>query len=124
AVVVAEDPYTAEDAAELVALDIDDRTPVLNAEDDDAPVVADLRVGFGDVQGAFRDADHVVTLDFEVGRHSAVPLEPRTLSVAYSAGTLDIYGATKVPVFNRQVLATLLGIDENAIRMHAVDAGG
>src|SRR5690606_12094408 len=71
AVVVAEDPYTAEDAAELVALDIDDRTPVLNAEDDDAPVVADLRVGFGDVQGAFRDADHVVTLDFEVGRHSA-----------------------------------------------------
>jgi carbon-monoxide dehydrogenase large subunit/6-hydroxypseudooxynicotine dehydrogenase subunit gamma len=37
---------------------------------------------------------------------------------------LSIFGMTKVPVFNRDVLAAMLGIDENLIHVHAVDAGG
>ena len=31
---------------------------------------------------------------------------------------------TKVPVFNRDLLASMLGVDETLIRVHAVDAGG
>ena len=31
---------------------------------------------------------------------------------------------TKVPVFNRDLLACLLGMDETLIRVHGVDAGG
>jgi carbon-monoxide dehydrogenase large subunit len=123
AVVLAEDAYLAEDAAELVKVESVEEPVVLDAS---GPVAADFSLGYGDVQQAFADAAHVATLTFDVGRHSAVPMEPRALVVDIDAtGTnLDIYGATKVPVFNRNVLAGLLGWDESAIRMHAVDAGG
>lgn len=127
AVVVAEDPYVAEDAAELVEIDIDERDVLLDV-DSAAPedVVADFSLGFGDVESAFEQADRVVSLDFTVGRHTAVPMEPRALVVDYTTvtGGLEIFGATKVPVFNRQVLASLLDIDQSSIRMHAMDAGG
>jgi len=123
AVVLAEDAYLAEDAAELVEVESVEEPVVL---DGSGPVAAEFSLGYGDVEQAFADAAHVTTLTFDVGRHSAVPMEPRALLVDIDAtGTsLDIYGATKVPVFNRNVLAGLLGWDESAIRMHAVDAGG
>lgn len=127
AVVVAEDAYVAEDAAELIEIDIDDREPILDVDTaGDACVVADFGLGFGDADEAFAGAAHVIGMDFSVGRHTAVPMEPRALTVSYSAATdsMEIFGATKVPVFNRQVLAGLLDMDQSTIRMHAVDAGG
>ncbi|MQA01633.1 MAG: molybdopterin-dependent oxidoreductase [Streptosporangiales bacterium] len=127
AVVVADDPYVAEDASGLVTVDIDDRDPLVDVDDaTEADVVADFGLGYGDVDTAFGRAAHVVAMDVAVGRHTAVPMEPRALTVEYQPATdsLSVYGATKVPVFNRQVLAGLLGMDESAIRMHAVDAGG
>lgn len=127
AVVVAEDAYVAEDAAELIEIDIDDREPILDVDTaGDACVVADFGMGFGDADEAFAGAAHVIGMDFSVGRHTAVPMEPRALTVSYSAATdsMEIFGATKVPVFNRQVLAGLLDMDQSTIRMHAVDAGG
>lgn len=127
AVVVAEDPYVAEDAAELVAVEIEELDVVLDAcTAGSEHVVADFSLGFGDVESAFEQADRIIALDFTVGRHTAVPMEPRALVVDYASATgeLDIFGATKVPVFNRQVLARLLDVDESTIRMHAMDVGG
>ncbi len=136
AVVLAEDPYAAEDAAELVDLDIDEAPPVLDAVTAAGPgapqlfgagnVAADFTLGFGDVDAAFERAATVVEAQIEIGRHTAVPLEPRALlaDVDPAAGTLSIYGMTKVPVFNRDVLAGLLGMPEDLIHVHAVDAGG
>lgn len=126
AVVVAEDAYTAEDAAELVGPEIGDLDVRLDAGADDAEVVADFRLGFGDVEAAFGAATHVVVTEVRIGRHTAVPMEPRALSVDYTPATdsLEVYGATKVPVFNQGLLADLLGIDRSRIRLHAVDAGG
>ncbi|MFD1049413.1 xanthine dehydrogenase family protein molybdopterin-binding subunit, partial [Kibdelosporangium lantanae] len=65
-------------------------------------------------------------MEFDVGRHSAVPMEPRALlaDVDPASGVLSIYGMTKVPVFNRDVLAAMLDVDENLIHVHAMDAGG
>jgi carbon-monoxide dehydrogenase large subunit/6-hydroxypseudooxynicotine dehydrogenase subunit gamma len=116
AVVLAEDAYAAEPGP--VLLDA--------AAADDERIAADFSLGYGDVDAAFAQAAHVVSWEVTVGRHTAVPMEPRALVVDYTAGTgtLDIFGATKVPVFNRQVLADLLGIDAESIRMHAMDAGG
>lgn len=127
AVVVAEDPYAAEDGAELVELDIDPTDVLLEATD--APperIAADFTLGYGEVDAAFEAADHVVEWEFDIGRHSAVPMEPRSLVVEHVAATdsLEVFGATKVPVFNRGVLAGLLDMDPASIRMHAVDAGG
>ena len=127
AVVVAEDPYAAEDGAELVEVDVEPEDVLLDAVNASAEqVAADFTLGYGDVEEAFARAERVVSWDFEVARHTAVPMEPRALVVDYSpaTGSLDVFGATKVPVFNRQVLADLMGVDPELIRMHAVDAGG
>ncbi len=136
AVVLAEDPYAAEDAAELVDVDIEEEPAVLDAAAAASPgspalyaagnVAADFTLGYGDVEAAFAGAARVVQIDVEIGRHSGVPLEPRTLLADVDPGTgaLSIFGMTKVPVFNRDVLAALLGIDETLIHVPAVDAGG
>ena len=136
AVLLAEDPYAAEDAAELVDIDIEEAPAVLDAAAAaraGAPrlfaagnVAADFTLGYGDVEASFARAARVVQIDIEIGRHSGVPLEPRALlaEVDPLTGALSIYGMTKVPVFNRDLLASLLGIDETLIHVHAVDAGG
>src|SRR5262249_26558750 len=88
AVVVAGDSYAAEDAAELVDIDIDAEPAVLDAAAAARPgsprlfpagnVAADFTLGYGDTGAAFRQAAHVVEIDVAIGRHSGVPLEPRT----------------------------------------------
>ena len=136
AVVVAGDPYLAEDAAELVDIDIEPGPAVLDARAAAGPgapelhpggnVAAEFTLGFGDVAAAFATAARVVQVELDIGRHGAVPLEPRTLLADPDpvTGALDIFGMTKVPVFNRDLLAALLGMDETLIHVHAVDAGG
>jgi aerobic carbon-monoxide dehydrogenase large subunit len=136
AVVVAADPYAAEDAAELVGVEIEERPAVLDAAaaaDPGSPrlfaegnAAADFRLGFGDVDAAFRRAAAVVEMSIEIGRHTGMPLEPRALLACPdpATGGLEIFGMTKVPVFNQGVLASLLGIDAGLIHVHAIDAGG
>jgi carbon-monoxide dehydrogenase large subunit len=124
AAVVAEDPYLAEDAAEAVSVEVEELPPVLDAAAAE-PVMA-VHAGYGDVDAAFAAADHVVELSLSVQRHAAVPLEPRALLAAYDAGrdALEIWGSTKVPVFNRDVLAGMLGMPAYRIHAHAMDVGG
>jgi carbon-monoxide dehydrogenase large subunit len=124
AVVLAEDPYVAEDAAELVEMDIAELPVVV--ETVQGTCAAEFELGYGDVDKAFAAAEHIVEVEFDVGRHSAVPMEPRALlaDVDPATGVLRIYGMTKVPVFNRDVLAAMLDVDENLIHVHAMDAGG
>ena len=84
AVVFASDAYVAEDAADLVTVEIEELPVIMSA---DAPVgefapgldtePLAVRKGYGDVEAAFRDAHAVVALELAVGRHSGVPLETR-----------------------------------------------
>ncbi|MET0235633.1 MAG: xanthine dehydrogenase family protein molybdopterin-binding subunit [Kibdelosporangium sp.] len=124
AVVLADDPYEAEDIAEQVEIEIDE-LPVL-VRTGDGVKAAEFELGYGDAGQAFRKAAHVVEIEFDVGRHSAVPLEPRALlaDVDRATGALMVFGMTKVPVFNRDVLSRMLGIDENLIHVQAMDTGG
>jgi carbon-monoxide dehydrogenase large subunit len=136
AVVVAEDAYAAEDAAELVDIDIDPLPPVLTAAAataDGAPllfpagnVAAELSMGYGDTGAGFARAAYVAETEIAIGRHTAVPLEPRALLAEPDprTGGLSITGMTKVPVFNSGVLAGMLGIDETLIHVRAIDTGG
>jgi CO/xanthine dehydrogenase Mo-binding subunit len=130
AVVVGDDPYACEDAAELVEIDITEQPAVLDANSGarggPGTVAAELTRGYGDTDAAFARARHVVEIELAVGRHSGVPLEPRCLLAVPGPerGRLDIFGMTKVPVWNRDLLADMLGVDETLIRVHAVDAGG
>ena len=137
AVVLAEDPYLAEDAAELIRVEYEELPVVLDARaaiEADAPQLVDglgnetatLRMGYGEIEEAFRNAAHVVETEVKVGRHSGVPLETRGLVAEYDAGSdhLTVWGSTKVPHYNRRVLSEMLGMPLSRISMKKSDAGG
>ena len=137
AVVLAEDPYLAEDAAELIEVGYEALPVALDArtaDEADAPRLRDeasneaatLSMGYGDVEEAFRRAARVVEAEVKIGRHSAVPLETRGLVAEYDRGAdhLTIWGSTKVPHFNRRVLSRLMEMPLNRISMKKSDAGG
>ncbi len=136
AVVVADDPYLAEDAAELVVVDYEDLPVVLDARRADAEdtgvlfpgytnEVSQLVATWGDVDAAFAAAACVVETEVAIGRQTAVPIETRGLVAEWDGpANLQIWGATKVPHFNRSVLAGILGVEPDRIRMHRSDAGG
>lgn len=137
AVVVAEDRYVAEDAAELVMVDYHTLPAVVSAEAalEDASllfpevgtnVASHYEVSRGDVDAAFASADYVRKERFSCHRHSALPLETRGLVSRWDADTqrLTVWGATKVPFFNRRVLAGMLGLQEQDIDLLELDVGG
>jgi carbon-monoxide dehydrogenase large subunit len=133
ALVFADDPYLAEDVADLVAPDIESLPPCLDPVaapsafapglDSEATVVTKA---YGDLDAAFAAAHDVVELDLVVGRHSGVPLETRGAIAVPDApsGILRLYGAAKVPHFNRQAIETMLGLPPGGIHLHEGHVGG
>ena len=133
AVVFAEDPYLAEDAAELVSVDVRELVPVLAAHETPVefapgrstePLV--IRKGFGEVDAAFRAAHAVVELDLSIGRHSGVPLETRGAIARYDAARdlIQMFGAAKVPHRTRDGIAHVLGRDPSRIQLYEGHVGG
>jgi aerobic carbon-monoxide dehydrogenase large subunit len=133
AAIFAHDPYTAEDAADLVTVRIDE-LPVLLAADAEpgefAPgrttEAAIIHQGYGDVETALRSAPLVVELELAIGRHSGVPLEARGGIGRYDASRdiLELHGAAKVPHRNRDLLARMLNIPPSSIHVHEAHVGG
>ncbi|HKP18547.1 MAG TPA: xanthine dehydrogenase family protein molybdopterin-binding subunit [Gaiellaceae bacterium] len=137
ALVVADTPYAAEDAAELIEVDLEPLEVVLDAREGIAEGATELRdgrsneaavleKGYGDVDAAFARAAHVVRGDFTIGRHTGVPMETRGLVADYDPGRgrLTIWGATLVTHYHRRVLSKLLGLALNQIEYRPTDSGG
>ena len=139
AVVIAEDRYAAEDGADLVFADIEPLDAVVNiagALRDDILVHVDAgtnlaahyvaRRGDVDGDGAFAGADYTRKETFRCHRHSSAPLETRGLVARWDAATrrLQVWGATKVPFYNRRLLAHMLRLDESAVDLIELDVGG
>ena len=133
AAVFAEDAYIAEDAADLVTMEIDELPVLLDAEAEpgefspgrntEATIV---RQGYGDVDAALRGAHAVVELELTVGRHSGVPIETRGAIGRYDASRdmLELHGAAKVPHRNRELLARMLKRSPSAISVFESHVGG
>ena len=138
AFVVATSRYIAEDALELIETVLE---PL--------PIVADVAIGrakgsaaihpslggnvaehitmrVGDPEKAMAASPVRIRDRFRIQRHTAVPIETRGLLASYDPGTdlLTVWGAAKVPHFNRQILADLLDRPENSIRLIESDVGG
>jgi aerobic carbon-monoxide dehydrogenase large subunit len=133
AVVFAEDPYQAEDAADLVTLDIEALAPVLST--DEAPGEFDegllteptvIEKAYGDIAGAMRSAHAIVALDLSIGRHSGVPLETRGAIARYDAenDVLELHGAAKVPHRNREQIAKILSRPLSSVHLYEGHVGG
>ena len=133
ALVFAEDQYVAEDAADLVEIDIEELDVQLLAteqpcvfEDELSTEAGVLRKGYGDVDLAFHDAVAVVSLELSIGRHSGVPLETRGGIARYDEARdiLQMYGAAKVPHWNRDTLAQMLGRKRESVQLYEGHVGG
>src|SRR5919201_80056 len=89
-------------------------------------VAAQFTVAVGDIDAAFAAADLVLRERLMVQRHGGVPLETRGLVADFDAGRglITVWGPTKVPHFNRAVLADLLDLPEHQIHFIEPDVGG
>ena len=133
AAVFAEDPYIAEDAAELVAIELEELPPVLAADQPPAEFepgrsteAAVLRHSYGDIDAAFAAAHAVIELDLATGRHSGVPMETRGAIGRYDAerDVLELHGAAKVPHRNKETLVKMLGRDRSRLHLYESHVGG
>ena len=133
AVVFARDSYQAEDAADLVEVEIEPLPVITSALDapgeftpgrNTEPVI--VRKEFGDLRAAFQSAHAVIELDLRIGRHSGVPMETRGAIGRYDAtrDVLELHGATKRPHPNRDMLARLLGRSPSSVHLYECHIGG
>tara|TARA_R110002110_G_scaffold85816_2_gene223461 strand:- start:43418 stop:45718 length:2301 start_codon:yes stop_codon:yes gene_type:complete len=133
AVVFADDPYRAEDAAELIWADIEELPPVIGLMDppgEFSPGVstepAVFEKSYGDIDAAFAAAAHVIECELSVGRHAGVPLETRGALATWNEaeGRLEFHGAAKIPHTNRIALADLLGLELDQLHLFEGHVGG
>jgi len=134
AMVLAEDRYIAEDAAELVEVDYVE-LPAVGDTDRDGELIFDHIPGnvvFKDVQKygapdeAFANAALVVKKNLHFARQLACPLEPRGCVADYDASSkrLKVYSSTQSPHRLRRDLSGVVGLPENQIKVVMHDIGG
>jgi aerobic carbon-monoxide dehydrogenase large subunit len=133
AMVVAESPYLAEDAAELVQAELEPLPPVVDVEaaidaeplhDNASNVLFDSLLQAGDVDGAFEQAAVVVERTFRSPRYSVLPMEARGVVAAPDGGGVRIWASTQIPHRLASCTAELLGLEEGRVRVSTMDVGG
>lgn len=137
-VVAARDRAEAEDAAEHVAVAYELLPPVLSPERALAPgapliypelgdnLIYETALAAGDAAAAFAAAHRVYRRTFTTGRHTGVPIEPRSLVAEFDPSTraLSVWMSTQVPHMMQAVLAELFDLAEHRVRVVAPDVGG
>ena len=137
AVVLADSPALAEDGAGLVGFDIDELPPVADCaassrrqsllfERSGSNAAMIFTATKGDADAAFGAAAYARRERFAMQRYTALPMEPRGLLAEWDAsgGRMRVLGAAKVPFFNRDTLAAMLGLSPDSVDLIENDVGG
>src|SRR5712692_6798759 len=138
AVIVAQSRYAAEDAAQLVTLDLDPLPAVVDPElalRPGAPIIHDkfqtnligaFTIGKGDIAAAFARSPHKLQRRFHHHRYAAAPMECRGVVGVHDPRTdcVTIWSATQVVHWVRREAAAVLRLPEARIRCTALDVGG
>jgi len=139
ALVVADDPYVAQDALRLIEVVYDPLPVCASVTDAMAPGaprlfpgtesnnVALIPMRVGDADAALAGAAIVVRERFTYPRQTGAALETRGLVAVPphpSGGELHLIGSTKCIHINRTILAPIFGIPLGALRLTEVDVGG
>lgn len=138
AAVVAESRYIAADALEAMRVEYEPLpvvTDVGQATRDGAPrlypdwpdnIAVAREIGSGQPGAAFAAAPLVIETILVTPRQTAVPLEGRAICAAHdrATGELRVWVSSQAPHQFRTVLARILGLDEERIRVTVPDVGG
>jgi aerobic carbon-monoxide dehydrogenase large subunit len=138
AVVIADDPASAQRGVELISVDYDPLPAVVDPEkalEKGSPKVHSYlkdnlgyrtERSFGNVRKAFGEADYVIKETFEFPRLNAVPLEPRDIVASYdrASGLLTAWVASQSPHEMRNDLASVLNLPQSKVRVVVPDMGG
>jgi aerobic carbon-monoxide dehydrogenase large subunit len=138
AIVVAQDRYIAKDALDLLRVEYDPLPPLIDpiaaAQDSSAPlhaafgtnVAMRIRVGRGDLQVAFAQADCIVRERYDVPRLAPAPMECRALVAHYEPAEqrLTLWASTQTPHKVKRYVGQLLHQPPREVRVIAPDVGG
>jgi carbon-monoxide dehydrogenase large subunit len=138
AVIVAESRYAAEDAAQLVSLELDPLPAVVDPEAAlraGAPIIHDkfatnligsFTIGKGEIDAALARSPHRLQRRFHHHRYAAAPMECRGVVGAHDPRTdaMTIWSSTQVVHWVRREAASVLRLPEARIRCLALDVGG
>ncbi len=151
AVVLAEDPHIAEEAAQLIYAEYEELPAVYDEVEAmtsdaivheelkpagmfpdlkhlvgrrDTNVALDYHLRRGEVEGAFADAVHVFEHTFRTQQTMHTPLEPMATLAEQREGRLILHSSSQSPSFVRIEIARLLGWPENKVRVRVPFLGG
>ncbi|HEX4540655.1 MAG TPA: aerobic carbon-monoxide dehydrogenase large subunit [Acidimicrobiales bacterium] len=142
AAVVAEDPYVAHDALELIEVDYEPLTPVVDARqalDPTAPIIRDEKEGQVDNRAyswqagdqaatdrSFGEADVVVGLETYYPRCHPSPMETCGIvaDVNPATGKATLHMTSQAPHAHRTLFAMVAGLPEQNIQIITPDIGG
>jgi aerobic carbon-monoxide dehydrogenase large subunit len=131
AMVLTDDSYQGEDAAELVSVDYEPLPVIV----DPADALAGQTLLFPDAGSnvavahpagdtAFDGCDVVVEHDIVNQRVAPVPMEGRAAAAMWVDGKLTVWVSTQNAQISRFIMAGAFGLDPGAIRVVAPDVGG
>lgn len=143
ALIVAEDPYIAREAAELVRVeyeplpvytDVEQIVDLMTLkekpherihEERDSDIVAHFKIRAGDVEKAFKKADVIVENKYKTPMQEHAYLEPEAaLAVPEPDGGITIIASTQCPFDVRRAVARVLNMPQNMIRVIVPAVGG
>ena len=133
AIVLTDDSYQGEDAAELVSVDYEPLPTVIGIDSalagqtlcfpDAGSNVAVTAAKPGDGPG-FEACDVVVEHGIVNQRLAPVPMEGRAAAARWADGKLTVWVSSQNPQISRFVLAGAFGLDPDSIRVIVPDVGG
>ena len=138
AVIVAESRYAAEDAAELVNVELEPLPAIVNVEAALAPgapiihekfhtnLIGEFAIAKGEIDAALAAAPHRLQRRFYTHRYAAAPMECRGVVSQHDPRTdsVTIWSATQVVHWVRREAASMLRLPEARVRCLALDVGG
>jgi len=135
--VVAENRYLAEDAADRIAVEYEPLPPVVGVaaaraaerlvhQDVPGNVAARLAQEVGDAAAAIAAAPHRLRLDLSVERSASMPLEGRGVLARWDADAnrLRLWTSTQTSTGVRAAVATKLGLEPGQVEVITPDVGG
>ena len=143
ALIVAEDPYIAREAAEKVIVEYEplpvytDPLEIVDLmtlkekphtrihEERDSDIVAHYKIRAGDVEKALREADVVVENTYRTPMQEHAYMEPEAaIALPEPDGGITVIASTQCPFDARRAIARVLGLPQNMVRVIAPFMGG